>query len=58
MSKRRLFLILFVAVAFIAIAGIPTKSQLSGQNNDEGETLLSGRNVNMVAGTTLPDGDP
>ena len=56
MSIRRLFFISLVAVALVTMAGIPTKSQFSTQNNEEG--LVAGRNVNMVAGMELPDGDP
>ena len=60
MSIHRVFLFLLVAVALVTMAGIPTKSQFSSQNNEEGleEGLVAGRNVNMVSGQVLPKGDP
>ena len=58
MSIRRLFFYLLFVFVFIAMAGIPTKSLDSGQNYDEDKTLIAGRNVNMVSGTQLPNGDP
>lgn len=57
MKTKRLFLFSFIAIALIAVAGTPIKPQLQVQNG-EVEVFMAGRNVNMVAGTTLPDGDP
>ena len=62
MSLRRLsFYFLPVLLAAVLI-GLPIKSQYSGPQNQaatQQETVLtSGRNVNMVSGTTLPGGDP
>ncbi len=53
MSKRNLFLLSVVAILFLVATSIPTKS-----NPDPITTLIAGRNVNMVSGTELPDGDP
>jgi uncharacterized delta-60 repeat protein len=57
MKTIRLFIISFFAVVLIAAVGIPTKPQYQVQSGEE-EVLIAGRNVNMVSGTTLPDGDP
>lgn len=56
MSKRNIFLSLLFTAAFLVAAGIPINS--GGQNGDPGPPLIAGRNVNMVSGTTLLDGDP
>jgi len=56
MSKRNIFLVLFTAAALLAASGIPINS--GGQNENLGPPLIAGRNVNMVAGTTLLNGDP
>ncbi|MGD8536341.1 MAG: sialidase family protein, partial [Candidatus Aminicenantes bacterium] len=56
MSKRNVFFFLLLAAIFIIAATIPTKSLSSNGNNDP--PLIAGRNVNMVAGQELPDGDP
>jgi subtilase family serine protease len=53
MSKRNLFLLCVVASLFLVTTAIPTKS-----NPDPVTILIAGRNVNMVSGTELPDGDP
>jgi hypothetical protein len=70
MSKRHLFLLLLISVAFLIASGIQTNSQSSSQELTAGqnvsmasgttqtETIISGRNVNMVSGATLPGGDP
>ncbi len=52
MSIRRLIFFLMVAIAILLATGIPTKSQ------NQGQEIIAGRNVNMVAGTQLPHGDP
>jgi len=56
MSKRKIFHFLLVATAFLVAAGIPINS--GGQNGNSGPPLIAGRNVNMVSGTTILDGDP
>ena len=53
MSIRRISFFLLVAVAFLIATGIPTKSQFSTQNNEEG--LVAGRNVNMTSSKEWPD---
>jgi len=53
MSKRNLLLLCVVTALFLVATAIPTKS-----NTDPITTLIAGRNVNMVSGTELPDGDP
>ena len=57
MKIRQLFLLFFLALALLAIAGIPIGTQVeieAGGNNP----FIAGRNVNMVSGTKLPFGDP
>ncbi|MEE9390729.1 MAG: sialidase family protein, partial [Candidatus Aminicenantaceae bacterium] len=58
MSIRRLFFFFLIAIAFVAMAGIPTNSLNSDQNNNDDVGLIAGRNVNMVSGMKLPFGDP
>jgi hypothetical protein len=58
MSICRIILFSLLAIAFIAMAGIPTISQYSAQENNQDKVLIAGRNVNMVLGDELPDGDP
>jgi hypothetical protein len=58
MSTRRLrpyFLLVFLV---LALAGIPMKSASPAADPPQDETLVAGRNVNMVSGTKLPLGDP
>jgi len=57
MSARRLAF--YFSLAFLAALciGIPIKSQFIETQTNETE-LIVGRNVNMVAGTQLPGGDP
>jgi len=57
MSIRRLFFFLLSAIVFLAMAGIQTEIQGKKGKKDK-ETIITGRNVNMVSGTILPDGDP
>ena len=57
MKSNRLFFIVFFSVVLIAAVGIPTKTHYA-QENGEVEVFMAGRNVNMVAGITLPGGDP
>jgi hypothetical protein len=56
MSKRNLFFLFLIAIAFMIAAVIPISSQNSNGNSDSG--LSAGRNVNMASGTTFPEGDP
>jgi hypothetical protein len=58
MSKRHLFFILFIAIAFLIASGVPTNSLNSGQASNSDFSLSAGRNVNMVSGDKLPGGDP
>jgi hypothetical protein len=58
MSKRHLFFLFLIALAFLVATGIPTKSQYFVQNEGTNKNLIADRNVNMVSGITLPDGDP
>jgi photosystem II stability/assembly factor-like uncharacterized protein len=58
MSGRKIFFYSSFLIAFLVIAGIPSKHPLAAQDSSNSQTLMAGRNVNMVSGTTLPDGDP
>jgi uncharacterized repeat protein (TIGR02543 family) len=58
MRRRQLLILSLFVIAVVAIAGIPTKSQLVEINANGDPDLIAGRNVNMVSGMTLPDGDP
>jgi hypothetical protein len=58
MSIRRLSSYLFVVfLAVVLIWGL-AGSRLSSQAPTPAAAVISGRNVNMVSGTTLPGGDP
>jgi len=57
MSARRIVFYFALAFLVLALAGIPFRSQLSGQNGTE-LALIAGRNINMVAGTDFLTGDP
>jgi hypothetical protein len=52
-SKRNVFLLFVVAALFLVSTAAPIKS-----NSAPETTLIAGRNVNMVSGTVLPEGDP
>jgi photosystem II stability/assembly factor-like uncharacterized protein/protocatechuate 3,4-dioxygenase beta subunit len=58
MSSRRFFHIFGLAAAICMASGIPTRSQDDTAFTQAGAVLRAGRNVNMVSGTTLPNGDP
>ena len=58
MSVRRMMSYLSLALLVLALAGIPMKSASSASDPPQDETLVAGRNVNMVSGTRLPWGDP
>jgi hypothetical protein len=53
MSKRYLLFLLLIVIALLISSGVQTNQQDSNT-----KTIIAGRNVNMVSGTTLPDGDP
>ena len=56
MSKKHLLILIILGIAFAAMAGLTTQQTFRTQNQNP--SLFSGQNVNMVSGTTLPDGDP
>jgi PKD repeat protein len=58
MSIRRLVICLSLAFLAVVMIGIPFRSQLSSASAPQTPTVIAGRNVNMVSGTTLPGGDP
>ena len=58
MRGKHILILSFFIIAIVAIAGIPTKSQIYEINANGDPDLIAGRNVNMVSGITLPDGDP
>jgi N-acetylneuraminic acid mutarotase len=58
MSIRRVVICLSLVFLAAVLIGIPFRSQLSSQGTTQTPTVLAGRNVNMVSGTTLPGGDP
>jgi hypothetical protein len=60
MRRRHFFYLLFIITLIFASAGIPVESRGSAALQDQApaKKLSAGRNVNMVSGTTLPDGDP
>jgi len=58
MKTRRLFVLGFLILAVAALAWLPLKSQFMQEKAAAAAALMAGRNVNMVSGTTLPDGDP
>ncbi len=58
MSKRHFFIFFFIAVVILAATSIPITSLEPDSNGDDQEVLIAGRNVNMVSGITLPNGDP
>jgi hypothetical protein len=57
MSIRRLSFYFLFAFTAVVLAGLPIKLQFM-DTQQTGQSLIVGRNVNMVAGDTLPDGDP
>jgi hypothetical protein len=58
MARRHLFYSLFAIVLIVASAGIPVESRGSAALQAQEKKLSAGRNVNMVSGMTLPNGDP
>jgi len=58
MSDRRAVSYLLVVFLMIALIWAVSDSRLTSQGAPPEETLVPGRNVNMVSGTTLPGGDP
>jgi hypothetical protein len=57
MSIRRLSFYLSLAFLAVLLIGLPIQSQ-HVETQLVNTELISGRNVNMVSGTTLPGGDP
>jgi hypothetical protein len=58
MSSRRLLTIFGLSAVIWLSSGIPTESQDESAFTQAGAVLKAGRNVNMVSGNTLPNGDP
>ncbi len=58
MSIRRLSSYAFLVFLAVAVVWIVAGSRLSSQAIPQTPTVISGRNVNMVSGMTLPGGDP
>ena len=58
MSGKRIIFFMFLAASIIVLAAIPPKPQHWGRVASNGAGLVIGRNVNMVSGQQLPDGDP
>jgi len=58
MSIRRLSSSVFFVLLALALIWVVAGSRLSSQAVPQAPTVISGRNVNMVSGTTLPGGDP
>jgi len=57
MSTRRVAFYVTLAFLTVLVIGLPIRSQFT-ETQQTGTELISGRNVNMVSGTSLPDGDP
>jgi len=58
MSTRRLFFCLGLAFLTVLVIGVPTSSQNDATIEASKQSILAGRNVNVVSGTKLPFGDP
>jgi hypothetical protein len=58
MSKRQLLFLLLIVIVFLTASGVPNSSLNSGWRHYSDTALIVGRNINMVSGTKLPDGDP
>lgn len=59
MRRRNLLFSSLIIASMLAAAAVPVKSQSAAAVlAAEGQKLTAGRNVNMVAGQTLPNGDP
>jgi uncharacterized delta-60 repeat protein len=58
MSIRRVAISLGLVFLAAVLIGVTFRSQLSSQGTGQSPTIIAGRNVNMVSGTTLPGGDP
>jgi len=56
MSKRNLIFVSILTVFLVFALVFPSKSQMTVQNG--ADDLVAGRNVNMVSGDQLPNGDP
>ena len=58
MRRHRRFLPVFAVVVIVFLAWNPGHSSSGPAQQAAASSLTAGRNVNMVSGTTLPDGDP
>ncbi len=58
MSIRRLSFYLSLAFLAVVLIGLPIRSQYVETTAGGTQSILAGRNVNMVSGTKLPFGDP
>jgi hypothetical protein len=58
MSVRRASSYLFLVFLAVALIGGLAGSKLSSEDPPVQSSIIPGRNVNMVSGTTLPGGDP
>ncbi|MFZ2054567.1 MAG: FG-GAP-like repeat-containing protein [Candidatus Aminicenantales bacterium] len=58
MSFRRLSFYLSLAFLAVVLIGLPIRSQNVETTAGGTQSIIAGRNVNMVSGTTLPGGDP
>ena len=51
-------MIVLAAVLIAGLGGTPSGGTSAASSSSSGQSLLAGRNVNMVSGTKLPFGDP
>jgi uncharacterized delta-60 repeat protein len=58
MSIRRIARYFLWAFLAVILVGVPIKSQFVETTASSTNTIIAGRNVNMVSGTKLPFGDP
>jgi Tol biopolymer transport system component len=58
MKRIRILLFAGTLILPVVLIGVVLRSQLASQAGGQNPTILAGRNVNMVAGTKLPFGDP
>ena len=57
MPRRLCFVLVFV-IFFVIASTIFEEAQSADQNTTQNPEIIVGRNVNMVSGTKLPNGDP
>lgn len=58
MLTRRTIFILFISLALVIAATIPSFKSMQWNSLAQSTGLIAGRNVNMVSGTDYPGGDP